>query len=145
MNRQPHRGTATRPPKSEATLPRAIRLRLALSPELLEEAKVVVQVVAQVADRVPEVGDPLDPHPEGEALVALRVQSPVPQDDRMDHPRPQDRHPAGPRTGGTADPAADDTFHVEGHGRLGERVVARPEAGPLAAAEHRVGELDEQA
>ena len=41
--------------------------------------------------------------------------------------------------------AADEALDVEGHGRLGERVVAGPEAGRARRPEHGVGELVEQA
>jgi hypothetical protein len=52
------------------------RGRLPLA-ELLEEPQVVVHVQAQVIPAVAQVGDPLDAHPEGEALVALGVEAAV--------------------------------------------------------------------
>ena len=42
------------------------------------------------------VGDPFDAHPEREALVALRVEPAVLEHDGVDHPGPEDGHPAGP-------------------------------------------------
>ena len=45
---------------------------------------------------------PLDAHPEGEALVALRVEPAVLEHDRVDHAGAEDRHPAGPRAGRAA-------------------------------------------
>ena len=98
-----------------------------------------------VADPVAEHRDPLDTHPEREALVALRVDPAVLQDDRVDHAGAEDRHPAGSPAGRTADPAADQATDVEGHRRLRERVVAGPEAGRPAGPEHGVGELVEEA
>jgi hypothetical protein len=62
----------------------------------------------------------------------------------VDHAGAQDRHPARLRAGRAADAAADDALDVEGDRRLGERVVAGPEAR-LARPEQRVGELVEQA
>ena len=56
---------------------------------------------------VAEHGDPLDAHPEGEALVALRVDAAVLEHDRVDHAGAEDRHPARPRAGRAARAAAD--------------------------------------
>ncbi len=106
--------------------------------------QVVLHVQAQVGDAVAQVGHPLDAHPEREPLVALRVQAAVLEHDRVDHARAEDRHPAGPRAGRAADAAADEAFDVEGHRRLGERVVAGSEPGPLVRAVERPGELVEQ-
>src|SRR5690349_7396225 len=57
------------------------------SSELLQEAQVVLEEQPQVRDAVLEHLDPLGAHPEGEALVALRVEPAVLQHDRMDHAR----------------------------------------------------------
>src|SRR5262249_49243100 len=129
---RPSRATRTAGPSSAAH-------------ELVEEAEVVLEEQAQVVDPVPEHRDALGTHPEREALVPLRVQAPVAERDRVDHPGSQDRHPAAAAAGRTADAAADQALDVEGDRGLGERVVAGPEAGPLAGAEHRVGKLVEQA
>src|SRR6266545_517383 len=94
---------------------------------------------------MPEVGDPLDAHPERESLETLRIEAAMPKDHRMDHSGTQDRHPSGPLAGRAADAAADKASDVERDRRLGERVVARPEAGPLAGPEHGLGELVEEA
>src|SRR5213078_2554615 len=110
------------------------------SRELLEEAQVVLHVEPQVADRMTEIGDPLDAHPEGETLMALRVETAVLKHDRVDHPGPEDRHPAGPRTGRAARAAADQALDVERDRRLGERVVAGPEPGLLVGAVQGLGE-----
>src|SRR5207244_856687 len=91
--------------------------------ELVEEAEVVLHVQPEVTDGVAEVRDPLDAHPEGEPLVALGIEAAVLEDDGMDHPGPEDRHPAAPRAGRAARAAADEALDVEGDGRLRERVV----------------------
>ena len=49
---------------------------------------------AQVGDAVLEHLDPLRAHPEGEALVALRIEAAVLEHDRVDHAGAEDRHPA---------------------------------------------------
>ena len=49
--------------------------------------------------------DPLGAHPEREALVALGVEPTRPKNDRMDHPRAEDRHPPRAAAGRAADPA----------------------------------------
>ena len=113
--------------------------------KLPQEAQVAVEEDPDVRDPVAEHRDPLDAHPEGEALVPLRVDPSVLEDDRVDHPRAEDRHPARSPAGRAAGAAADEAADVEGDRRLGERVVAGPEAGGRALAEHRVGELDELA
>ena len=87
---------------------------------------------------------PLDAHPEGEPLVALRIQPAVLEHDRVDHACPEDRHPAGPRAGRTADAATHEALDVEGHGRLGEGVVAGSEPRALVRAVEGLGELVEQ-
>src|SRR6266550_8431838 len=104
------------------------------SSELAQEAQVVLEEEAQVVDPVPEHRDALRAHPEGEALVALRIEAAVAQHDRVDHARAEDRHPAAPAAGRAADAAAHQALDVEGDGRLGERVVAGAESGPLARA-----------
>ena len=50
-----------------------------------------------------------------------------------------------PPAGRAARAAAHEALDVERDGRLRERVVARPEPGPLVGAVHRLGELVEQA
>ena len=95
--------------------------------------------------RMTQVRDALDAHAEREALVALGVDAAVAEHDRVDHAGAEDRHPAGPRARRAPRAVADDAQDVERHGRLGERVVAGPEPGRPAGAEHRVGELVEQA
>src|SRR5439155_8151316 len=114
MSRQPHRRVAARPPKSDAKLLRAIRLRLGRASELLQEAEVVLEVVAQVVYRVAQVADPLDAHAEREALVALGIEAARLEHHGVDHAGAEDRHPARPRAGGAADAAADDALDVEG-------------------------------
>ena len=84
---------------------------------------------ADVADAVAQHRDAVGAHAEGEALVALGIDAAVAQHDRMDHARAEDRHPAGPAAGRAADAAADEALDVERNRRLGERVVAGPEAG----------------
>src|SRR5688500_7932652 len=117
---------------------------MAASRELPQESQIVLHVETQVADTVAEVGDPLDAHPEREALVALRVETAGLEDDRVDHAGAEDRHPAGPRASRAARAAAHEALDVERHGGLGEGVVAGPEAGSLVRAVHRLGELGEE-
>src|SRR5690349_3012494 len=94
------------------------------SSELLEESEVVLEEEADVGDAVLEHLDPLRAHPEGEALVALRVEPAVLEDDGMDHAGAEDRHPAGAAACRAAGATAHEALDVERDRRLRERVVA---------------------
>src|SRR3954471_4227746 len=63
----------------------------------------------------------------------------------MNHPGPEDGQPAASATHRATHAAADEALDVERHGWLGEWVVAGPEAGLPAGAEHRMGKRVEQA
>ena len=66
--------------------------------ELPQEPQVVVVEQPQVGDAVLEEGDPLDAHPEREALDPLgvvAVRSHVAEHVRVDHPGAEDLDPAG--------------------------------------------------
>ena len=58
------------------------------SSELAQEAEVVLEEQAEVADPVAEHRDPLRAHAEREALVALGIEAAVPQHDRDGPSRP---------------------------------------------------------
>src|SRR4029078_3191653 len=69
------------------------------SSELFQHPHVVVEEHPQVGDAVLEHGDPLDAHPEGEAVDALGLvaaREDNPKDVRVAHPRAEDLEPAGP-------------------------------------------------
>ena len=85
------------------------------------------------------------PIPNAKPWYSLGIEAAVLEHDRVDHPGTEDRHPAGPSAGRAAGAATDQALDVERDGRLGERVVAGPEAGLLVRAVHRLGELVEEA
>src|SRR3954447_11781875 len=118
-------------------------LMCAHSSELLEETEVVLEEQPDIGDAVLEHLDPLGTHAEGESLVALRIEPPVAENDGVDHPCPEDRHPARSPARRATGSSTDQALHVERDRRLGERVVARPEARSLVRAVHRLGELVE--
>src|ERR1700751_2716443 len=64
--------------------------------KLLQEADVVLEEERQVGDAWLQHRDPLDSHPEREALRGLGVIGPAdePEDVRVDHPGAQDLDPA---------------------------------------------------
>src|SRR3954454_7954227 len=79
-----------------APAPSWVSNRWCLSPELLQEAQVVLVEHPQVGDAVLEEGDPLDPHAEGEALHALGVVAvlgDVAEHVRVDHAGAEDLDP----------------------------------------------------
>src|SRR3989304_5837379 len=110
--------------------------------ELAEQVNLVAQ--AMIA-RAWDSGYAADPHAEGEALVALRVDAAVAQDDGVDHARAEDRHPAAATAGRAAPAVAHDALDVERHGGLGEGGGAGPGGRRGAGAEERGGELVAQA
>src|SRR5680860_319335 len=65
--------------------------------KLLQEAQVVVEEQAQVGHAVAQHRDPLDAHPEREALDLLRIVAAVGHEAEhvgVDHPRAEDLDPA---------------------------------------------------
>src|SRR3954453_13933537 len=114
------------------------------SSEALEEAHVVLEEDAQILDAVAQHRDAVGPHAEGKPLVALRIKAAVAQHDWMNHARAQDRQPAGAPARGTTGAATDQAADVKRNRRLGEWVVARPEASRCGRPEHRSRKLVEE-
>ena len=104
---------------------------------------------------MPEHRDPLDPHPEREALQALGVVAAFGDESvevGVDHPRAEDLDPARALAQGVARavrqraaPPAGEAGHVGLDARLGEREVARPQPDLALAPEDRADELEQHA
>src|SRR3954466_7660415 len=134
--------------------PSCMSSRWPSSPELLQEAQVVLVEHPQVRHAVLEEGDPLDPHAEREALDAVGVVpvlAHVAEHVRVHHPRAEDLDPAGP----LAQRAARAVLHealpaveardVDLDARLGEREEVRPQPHRPLFAEDRAGEAQQRA
>src|SRR6185312_5306906 len=105
--------------------------RPAPSTELLQDADVVLEELAEIRDPVLEHGDPLDSHPKCEPLYLLGVIAALPHEAehvRVHHSCPEDLDPADPlaeRVAGAirqlAATAAAKAGDVDLHTRLRER------------------------
>src|SRR5262249_35126112 len=125
------------------------------SSELLQDADVVLEELAQVRDAVLEHRDPLDAHPERESLNLLRVVAALPheaEDVRVHHPRTEDLDPADPlaervprAVGELSAAATAEAGDVDLDARLGEGEEAGPEARLALRSEDRAGELVQRA
>src|SRR5579884_2711612 len=124
------------------------------SPELLQEADVVVVEQPQVGNAVLEHRDPLDPHPEGEALDPLgvvAVLAHVLEHVGVDHPGAQDLDPAlapaqaAPLAGGGHAAFAVKARDVDLDARLGEREEVRSQPDLALRPEVLAGERQERA
>ena len=97
--------------------------------ELLQEAHVVFEDQAQVADLKAAHRQTLQTHAEGPAGVDVRVDAAALEHLRVDHAGAEDLDPALALAGGAALAAALVALHVHLAARLGEREVVRAEAG----------------
>ena len=125
------RAGASQPP-SPARDARHVERQEAVVPH---PAQVGREHVAQVGDAILEHGDAVEPHAEGEALVALRIEPAVADHVRVHHAGAEDLEPAA----GLADRGGVD---VDLHRRLGEREVRGAEAHlDVVDLEERLAEL----
>ena len=122
--------------------------------KLPQEAHVVLVEDPQVGHAVLEEGDPLDPHPEREALHPVRVVAVLrhePEDVRVDHAGAEDLDPAAAladrvaRALDHAAAAAPEARDVHLDARLGEREEVRLQPGLALGAEQRARDLLERA
>ena len=87
----------------------------------MEEADVVLEVVAEVVDLPLEHGDAFDAHAEGEAAVGLGVDAAGFEDVRVHHAAAHDLQPAGAFADVAALSVADVAAHIDLRGGFGER------------------------
>src|SRR5688572_28191560 len=107
-----------------------------------EEADVVLEEVADVADAVAEHREAVDAHAEGEARVARGVVAHALEHDRVHHAAAEDLEPARALAHAAlgAAPAADEALDVHLGAGLDEGEVARAEARLHVGAEEPVEE-----
>ena len=111
--------------------------------ELLEEAEVVLEIVAEVANLPLEHGDTLHTHSEGESAVLPAVDAGSFKDVRIHHAAAHDLEPAGSLAYVAALSAADVTAYVDLSRRLCEREVRRTHADLCLRAEHLTGKQED--
>src|SRR5437867_698276 len=97
-----------------------LRVRVAPSCELAQEAQIVLEEETDVVDAVLEHGDALDAHPEGPTGDFFGIVADVPQHLRVDHARAEDLEPTGLLAHATAVATAQEADHVDFRRGLGE-------------------------